>query len=83
MSMEVYKRAKPYLAMILLQFGYAGLGIIAKFDLNQRMSLYTFPVYQNVVAALVFAPFALLFERYSPPTPPLSLSLSLSLFFAL
>ncbi|KAL7166399.1 hypothetical protein ACSBR2_037137 [Camellia fascicularis] len=63
MSMEVYKRAKPYLAMILLQFGYAGLGIIAKFDLNQRMSLYTFPVYQNVVAALVFAPFALLFER--------------------
>ncbi|THG00271.1 hypothetical protein TEA_026297 [Camellia sinensis var. sinensis] len=63
MSMEVYKRAKPYLAMILLQFGYAGLGIIAKFGLNQGMSLYTFAVYRNAVAALVFAPFALLFER--------------------
>ncbi|THG10582.1 hypothetical protein TEA_005667 [Camellia sinensis var. sinensis] len=39
------------------------LCIIAKFGLNQGMSLYTFAVYRNVVAALVFAPFALLFER--------------------
>ncbi|GMP69174.1 hypothetical protein CsSME_00028528 [Camellia sinensis var. sinensis] len=67
MSMEVYKRAKPYLAMILLQFGYAGLGIIAKFGLNQGMSLYTFAVYRNAVAALVFAPFALLLERKVRP----------------
>ncbi|GMP69175.1 hypothetical protein CsSME_00028528 [Camellia sinensis var. sinensis] len=65
--MEVYKRAKPYLAMILLQFGYAGLGIIAKFGLNQGMSLYTFAVYRNAVAALVFAPFALLLERKVRP----------------
>ncbi|GMP74252.1 hypothetical protein CsSME_00031717 [Camellia sinensis var. sinensis] len=79
MSMEVYKRAKPYLAMILLQFGYAGLGIIAKFGLNQGMSLYTFAVYRNVVTALVFAPFALLFERKVSPRMTTSVFLKIML----
>ncbi|GMP51124.1 hypothetical protein CsSME_00017480 [Camellia sinensis var. sinensis] len=79
MSMEVYKRAKPYLAMILLQFGYVGLGIIAKFGLNQGMSLYTFAVYRNVVAALVFAPFALLFERKVRPRMTTSVFLKIML----
>ncbi|CAL5404525.1 unnamed protein product [Camellia sinensis] len=77
--MEVYKRAKPYLAMILLQFGYAGLGIIAKFGLNQGMSLYTFAVYRNAVAALVFAPFALLFERKVRPRMTTSVFLKIML----
>ncbi|XP_028100820.1 WAT1-related protein At2g39510-like isoform X2 [Camellia sinensis] len=79
MSMEVYKRAKPYLAMILLQFGYASLGIIAKFGLNQGMSLYSFAVYRNVVAALVFAPFALLFERKVRPRMTTSVFLKIML----
>ncbi|CAL5407378.1 unnamed protein product [Camellia sinensis] len=77
--MEVYKRAKPYLAMILLQFGHAGLGIIAKFGLNQGMSLYTFAVYRNAVAALVFAPFALLFERKVRPRMTTSVFLKIML----
>ncbi|CAL5407374.1 unnamed protein product [Camellia sinensis] len=77
--MEVYKRAKPYLAMILLQFGYAGLGIIAKFGLNQGMSLYTFAVYRNAVAALVFAPFALLLERKVRPRMTTSVFLKIML----
>ncbi|GMP69186.1 hypothetical protein CsSME_00028537 [Camellia sinensis var. sinensis] len=79
MSMEVYKRAKPYLAMILLQFGYAGLGIISKFGLNKGMSLYTFSVYRNAVAALVFAPFALLFERKVRPRMTTSIFLKIML----
>ena len=61
--LEVYDRAKPYLAVILVQLGYAGLSIIAKFGLNHGMSHYTFAVYRNVVATLVFAPFAFFFER--------------------
>ncbi|CAL5407375.1 unnamed protein product [Camellia sinensis] len=79
MSMEVYKRAMPYLAMILLQVGNAGLGIIAKFGLNQGMSLYTFVVYRNAVAALVFAPFALLFERKVRPRMTTSVFLKIML----
>ncbi|GMP74251.1 hypothetical protein CsSME_00031717 [Camellia sinensis var. sinensis] len=65
--------------MILLQFGYAGLGIIAKFGLNQGMSLYTFAVYRNVVTALVFAPFALLFERKVSPRMTTSVFLKIML----
>ncbi|GMP51125.1 hypothetical protein CsSME_00017480 [Camellia sinensis var. sinensis] len=65
--------------MILLQFGYVGLGIIAKFGLNQGMSLYTFAVYRNVVAALVFAPFALLFERKVRPRMTTSVFLKIML----
>ncbi|XP_057504198.1 WAT1-related protein At2g39510-like [Actinidia eriantha] len=65
--LEVYDRAKPYLAVILVQLGYAGLSIIAKFGLNHGMSHYTFAVYRNVVATLVFAPFAFFFERTVRP----------------
>lgn len=62
-STEIYDKVKPYLAVIFLQFGYAGMGIIAKFGLNHGMSHYTFAVYRNVIATVVFAPFALVLER--------------------
>lgn len=44
-STEIYNKVKPYLAVIFLQFGHAGMGIIAKFGLNHGMSHYTFAVY--------------------------------------
>ncbi|OIS97584.1 PREDICTED: WAT1-related protein At2g39510-like [Nicotiana attenuata] len=61
------KEAKPYLAVIFLQFGYAGSAIIAKSALNHGMSHYTFAVYRNAVAAVIFAPLAALFERKIRP----------------
>lgn len=57
------KEGKAYLAVTLLQFGYAGSAIIAKSALNHGMSHFTFAVYRNVFATIVFAPFALVFER--------------------
>ncbi|CAK9176497.1 unnamed protein product [Ilex paraguariensis] len=60
---QMFNQAKPYLAVIFLQFGYAGTSIVAKFALNQGMSHYTFAVYRNVIAAVVFAPFAMVLER--------------------
>lgn len=65
-------RAKPYLLVILVQFGYAGMVILAKTALNQGMNHYTFAVYRNAIATLFFAPFAIFFERSS-----LSLSIPL------
>ncbi|KAL4575123.1 hypothetical protein LXL04_021964 [Taraxacum kok-saghyz] len=58
---------KPYLAVIFLQFGNAGLVVIAKAALNHGMNHYTFAVYRNLVATLVIAPFALFFERKGRP----------------
>ncbi|KAJ8562716.1 hypothetical protein K7X08_031168 [Anisodus acutangulus] len=65
--------AKPYLAVIFLQIGYAGSAIIAKTALNNGMSHYTFAVYRNVIAVVVFAPCAALLERKIRPKMTLSI----------
>lgn len=62
--LKLYGHAKPYLAVICLQFGYAGSAIIAKSALNSGMSHYTFAVYRNLFAAVTFAPFAVVLERF-------------------
>ncbi|KAL3645687.1 hypothetical protein CASFOL_010867 [Castilleja foliolosa] len=67
MDCKLVKQIKPYLAVIILQCGYAGFSIIAKFALDQGMSHYTLSVYRNVIATVVFAPFALVFERKIRP----------------
>ncbi|XP_019173415.1 PREDICTED: WAT1-related protein At2g39510-like [Ipomoea nil] len=66
------KMAKPYLAVIFLQFGYAGLAIVVKFALNQGMSPYTYSLYRNVFAAVAVAPFAIFFERKVRPKMTIS-----------
>lgn len=57
------KQAKPFILVILLQFGSAGMNIIIKFALNQGMNQHVLVVYRNIIAALVIAPFALVLER--------------------
>lgn len=57
-------RAKPFLAVILLQFGYAGMTIISKFALNKGMSPHVLVVYRHAVATIVIAPFAIVLDRY-------------------
>ncbi|KAG8374945.1 hypothetical protein BUALT_Bualt10G0048300 [Buddleja alternifolia] len=57
------KKLKPYVGVILLQFGSAGFAIVAKAALNEGASHYTFAVYRNAIAALLLAPFALFLER--------------------
>ncbi|CAK9137936.1 unnamed protein product [Ilex paraguariensis] len=74
-----FNRAKPYLAVIFLQFGYAGTAIIAKSALNQGMSHYTFAVYRNAIATAVFAPFAIILERKVRPRMTTSIFLKIML----
>lgn len=58
------QRSKPYIAMISLQFGYAGMNIITKVSLNRGMSHYVLVVYRHAFATAAIAPFALVLERY-------------------
>ncbi|XP_042413385.1 WAT1-related protein At5g07050-like [Zingiber officinale] len=58
---------KPYLQMISLQFGYAGMNILTKFSLNHGMSHYVLVVYRHAFATLSVAPFALFLERNLRP----------------
>ncbi|XP_072960013.1 WAT1-related protein At5g07050-like [Typha angustifolia] len=61
------QRCKPYIAMISLQFGYAGMNIITKVSLNHGMSHYVLVVYRHAFATLSIAPFALILERKVRP----------------
>ncbi|KAH0914327.1 hypothetical protein HID58_028773 [Brassica napus] len=60
-SME---KLKPILAIISLQFGYAGMYIITMVSFKHGMDHWVLATYRHIVATLVMAPFALVFERY-------------------
>ncbi|KAK9671256.1 hypothetical protein RND81_12G017200 [Saponaria officinalis] len=62
-----YEKSKPYIAMIGLQFGYAGMNIVTKVSLNGGMSHYVLVVYRHAFATAVIAPFALILERNVRP----------------
>ncbi|KAM0905500.1 hypothetical protein ACQ4PT_017351 [Festuca glaucescens] len=68
-----WRKVMPYLAMVFLQFGFAGLFLISVASLRQGMSHYVLVVYRNAVAAVVMAPFALWFERKTRAKMTLSL----------
>ncbi|CAN6354823.1 unnamed protein product [Urochloa humidicola] len=61
------EKAKPYIAMISLQFGYAGMNVLTKVSLNQGMSHYVLVVYRHAFATISIAPFALILERKVRP----------------
>ncbi|CAL9185005.1 unnamed protein product [Musa hybrid cultivar] len=60
---KFFQVCKPYVAMILLQFGYADMNIITKVSLDDGMSHYVLVVYRHAFATLSIAPFALILER--------------------
>ncbi|XP_030520412.2 WAT1-related protein At5g07050-like [Rhodamnia argentea] len=64
---DFMRRARPYIAMVSLQFGYAGMNIITKVSLNRGMSHYVLVVYRHAFATAVIAPFALILERKVRP----------------
>ncbi|BAF10152.1 WAT1-related protein At1g21890 [Oryza sativa Japonica Group] len=64
---RVMNDAKPYLAMILLQVGFAGMYVVAVASLKRGMSHFVLVVYRNLFATAVMAPFALWFERRVRP----------------
>ncbi|KAK6938422.1 EamA domain [Dillenia turbinata] len=60
---DVYIKLKPYILMVALQFGSAGMYIISLASLKNGLSRYVLIVYRNAVAAIFLAPFAFFFER--------------------
>jgi len=64
---DFFEKAKPYIAMTSLQFGYAGMNVITKVSLNHGMSHYVLVVYRHAFATLSIAPFALVLERKVRP----------------
>uniref|UniRef100_A0A1J3HZW7 WAT1-related protein n=1 Tax=Noccaea caerulescens TaxID=107243 RepID=A0A1J3HZW7_NOCCA len=67
MGLEMSESAKPYFAMVCLQFGYAGMNLVTKLVLDRGMSHYVLVAYRNAFATAAIAPFALLSERKVRP----------------
>ena len=68
---KLFNRAKPFAAVIFLQFGLSGMDILSKVALNEGMSNYVFVVYRHAIATALIAPFAIILDK--------SLSLSICL----
>ncbi|XP_023525390.1 WAT1-related protein At4g08300-like [Cucurbita pepo subsp. pepo] len=60
-------KIKHYLAMISLQFGYAGMYVITMLCLKKGMNHYVLAVYRHLVATIVISPFAFVLERKIRP----------------
>ncbi|KAJ0259421.1 WAT1-related protein [Hirschfeldia incana] len=63
MGIRMSESAKPYFAMVCLQFGYAGMNLVTKTVLDRGMSHYVLVTYRNAFATAAIAPFAFLSER--------------------
>lgn len=60
MAME---NKKPYIALVFIQFVYAGMALFSKAAISKGMNPFVFVVYRQAFAALALAPFAFFFER--------------------
>ncbi|KAM7517228.1 hypothetical protein LguiA_006811 [Lonicera macranthoides] len=67
-----------HLAMLLLQFGYAGFHVVSRAALNMGISKIVFPVYRNILAFLLLVPFAFFLEKKE--RPPLTFNFLVQFF---
>ncbi|PPD76377.1 hypothetical protein GOBAR_DD26697 [Gossypium barbadense] len=64
---SVPERLQLHMAMLALQFGYAGFHVVSRAALNMGISKLVFPVYRNIIALLLLLPFAYFLEKKERP----------------
>lgn len=74
----VPERVKLHIAMLALQFGYAGFHIVSRAALNMGISKIVFPIYRNIIALLLLGPAAYFLEKKE--RPPITLSFLVQFF---
>ncbi|KAG0471236.1 hypothetical protein HPP92_015782 [Vanilla planifolia] len=67
MAKDALQKLRPYVYMVLLQVGFAGMYVISTATLKRGMNHYVLVVYRNLVAIATVAPFAFWFERKKRP----------------
>ena len=73
------EKAQLHVAMLALQFGYAGFHVVSRLALNMGISKLVFPVYRNIIALFLLVPFAYFLEKKDRPR--LTLSFAVQFFF--
>ncbi|XP_078182713.1 protein WALLS ARE THIN 1-like [Carex rostrata] len=66
------EKVQLHVAMLALQFGYAGFHVVSRLALNMGISKLVFPVYRNIIALILLVPFAYFLEKKDRPTLTLS-----------
>ncbi|GJT86568.1 WALLS ARE THIN 1-like protein [Tanacetum coccineum] len=72
------ERVQLHIAMLLLQFGYAGFHVVSRAALNMGISKIVFPVYRNILAFVLLLPFAYFLEKKE--RPPINLNFIIQFF---
>lgn len=72
-----FQKAKPFLGVVFLQFGFAGMDVLSKAALNHGMSNYVLVVYRHAVATAVIAPFAVILDKKVRPKMTLPIFLKI------
>ncbi|KAL8141833.1 hypothetical protein V2J09_014865 [Rumex salicifolius] len=75
---EWSEKMKLLLALIALQFCFAGSHIVSRVALNIGISKIVYPIYRNIIALTLLAPCAYFLERKE--RPPLTFSLLVQFF---
>ena len=63
MGKVVSEKMKLVVALITLQFCFAGFHIVSRVALNIGVSKVVYPVYRNLLALLLIGPFAYFLEK--------------------
>lgn len=63
--MTILEKHKPYIAMLFIQFVYAGMALLSKAAISKGMSPYVFVVYRQIFASLALSPFAYFDRLYN------------------
>ncbi|GAU15253.1 hypothetical protein TSUD_03200, partial [Trifolium subterraneum] len=76
---SIPEKFQLHVAMLALQFGYAGFHVVSRAALNMGVSKLVFPVYRNIIALLLLLPFAYFLEKKD--RPPINLNFLIQFFF--
>ncbi|XP_031403166.1 protein WALLS ARE THIN 1-like [Punica granatum] len=76
---SVPERLQLHMAMLALQFGYAGFHVVSRAALNMGISKIVFIVYRNIIAFLLLLPFAYFLEKKERPA--ITLNFLVQFFF--
>lgn len=75
---SIPEKGQLHIAMLALQFGYAGFHVVSMLALNMGISKIVFPVYRNILAFILLLPFAYFLEKKE--RPPITWSFAIEFF---
>ncbi|KAJ9166808.1 hypothetical protein P3X46_021506 [Hevea brasiliensis] len=75
---SVMESHKPYIAVLFVQFVYAGMALFSKAAIAKGMNPFVFVVYRQAFASVTLTPFAIFLD--SKNAPPLSYGLLCKIF---